>query len=690
MFSWIQLSDLHFQDNNKNENYIMGEVRDNLLSYIRDLKKNNHYSALLLAGDYRFAKNSKGDPTIIAKYIKDIAQNAGIEEKNIICAPGNHDLDRGVIRTAIIDSVGKNYDNGALNSEVRESLESDFAFFSNLEKELYGIDEPSSFPRIVETEGLNILVLNTALTSGRDEERGTLIIGQAEVKSALEQINKEKPVIALGHHGASFWDREESKEIFHIFENYKINLYLCGHEHSLYSESCGTNVLQISTGCIFGESSEAQIGFATGSFDGRQAKIQFHEWNRSIKNWNEIKPKKQPEATLYSLASNKQKRSSRNKNQLQLPKKYNGIQQKKYEFTLNGHVLIGSRGKDGIKYYWRKGEEYVESLAFNRRVNERTNNPKTDLEDDTISAYTVSTSFGCLLSVSQKQCRFCATGSRPFTGLLSSEEIAMQSIFMTTYDSACPSFPEVKNHKREISFMGQGEPGFNYSAIREAIKIIDCAMAATDQKIYRYVISTCGVCDFMPALIQDIKNHTFMNPVSLHFSLHAIDELRNRIMPINMDYDYKEFINYCKTLYELTNTKIGVGILMFKNFIPIKRVGEAEASPITLNSSLLREILNVLDPDVFRIDLCDLNKTKTMQKKSSMSNEEAHELLAITQEMGFEAKIFSSFGADINSGCGMLFSDLSNIEEDGQGTLEMYRKSLDLLHYAINELRDEG
>ena len=62
-------------------------------------------------------------------------------------------------------------------------------------------------------------------------------------------------------------------------------------------------------------------------------------------------------------------------------------------FTIVGYTLLGSLGCDGIKYYWKKDDKYVESIAFNRRLR----NLKIK-EDADISAYTISTSFGCVLS----------------------------------------------------------------------------------------------------------------------------------------------------------------------------------------------------------------------------------------------------------------------------------------------------
>lgn len=87
----------------------------------------------------------------------------------------------------------------------------------------------------------------------------------------------------------------------------------------------------------------------------------------------------------------------------------------------------------------------------------------------------------------------------------------------------------------------------------------------------------------IPLLISDIKTGAFKNKVTLHYSLHAIDDTRKIIMPIDNQYNYKEFIELCKELFETSNEKIGVGIMMFQSFVPVKKHNDNEISPITLD-----------------------------------------------------------------------------------------------------------
>lgn len=694
MFKWVHLSDLHFQEK---EGYNIERAREGLPQYLRD--NIGKCDAVFLTGDFRFAKKSVGNVDEVCEYVNKIKD--AVEAKTVLCVPGNHDLKRSMMRTALIEQIVNEYNpnnRGYFDSEVQEYLNSGFDFFKKIEDKLnvgQSLIRENKIHKVISLSehNINILLLNTSIIAGRDEERGSLILGIDYLKDALKEADPDMPIIAMGHHGASFWQREEQKLVFDLFEKEKIKLYLCGHEHALYNEYFGKGngaILQITAGCLNRESNEVQVGFSCGTVDeGDKATIENHFWESNALSW--IKhPNEINEIELSSKNSKKKvKIESAKKDIHKLILKYPASEKRTYNFLINGYTPLGNRGKIGTKYYWKKGDDRVESLAFNQRVNELSKDPKKVIEDNSISAYTTSVSFGCILSANSMQCRFCETGSRLFKSFLSAEEIALQNIFMTTCDVMDPNYPEVKDHKREFAFMGQGEPGYHYPAVREAIRITDIAMEELKQSVYRYNISTCGICDFIPSLIEDIKAGIFKNKVTLHFSLHAVGDERNRIMPINKEYNYRDFIRWSEKLYEVTHEKIGVGLLMFKDFMPNQRMVEQNIRPYTLNSTLLKETLRELNPEIFSIDLCELNRTSVIEKQQELKNSEVEDLLQIAEDFGFETKIFSSFGQNQNAGCGMLNSDYTDTVDDGKRFGEQYNTSLELLNYAVHSLKKQ-
>lgn len=107
-------------------------------------------------------------------------------------------------------------------------------------------------------------------------------------------------------------------------------------------------------------------------------KLTSYKWDIDQKNWFADPPYDRDYRSLYDFP--KINDNSKEKKHIKLVEN---------PFTIVGYTLLGSLGCDGIKYYWKKDDKYVESIAFNRRLR----NLKIK-EDADISAYTISTSFG--------------------------------------------------------------------------------------------------------------------------------------------------------------------------------------------------------------------------------------------------------------------------------------------------------
>lgn len=699
MFKWVHISDLHFYNSRRDDVKEMKSILPNELSKLENI------DALFITGDLRYAKEYRdGEEVDIVNYIQGLADALKININNVYLVPGNHDLDRGNVREAVIQSLRNNnkYDpqKGYFEDDVLDNLKEGFTFFKKIDERLHKeslLFNSKSVHSIVHLEKCNLILLNTSITSGNDDDRGYLLLGSKYLQEVLDSIDSTKPTIMIGHHGNSFINREENKYIQNKLKNKNIHVYLCGHEHSIADETVWDNIRQYTAGCIWNseKSENTMAGYYVGEIDENNIlRVKAYQWLADKSKWW-LYPTSSDNPVLL-LTNKKEKETRKNevdnnidKKLIPIKAKYKDIPERSIELVLNGHTLLGGLGKDGIKYYWIKNGNRVESLAFNTRTCYPHRDPKIVERDAEISSYTISTSFGCVLSANSQQCRFCETGSREFKGFLTSDEIALQCIFMALYDADCPSFPEVRTHKREFAFMGQGEPGYNYSAVRRAIQLTDIAMEAIGQDIHRYIISTCGISDFMPQLINDVKTEIYKNKIDIHFSLHAIGETRKIIMPIENNFSYKEFIRLCKEYHDITNEKIGIGILMFKKFMPILNNNDNNINPITLDENQLNEILSELDNQVFKIDLCDFNPATSVTKnRAEVKNEEAMKLLNIALNHGFEAKTFSSFGSDKNAGCGMLKSVYNDATADGAKTLEQQKKALSLLHYAIQELKE--
>ena len=313
------------------------------------------------------------------------------------------------------------------------------------------------------------------------------------------------------------------------------------------------------------------------------------------------------------------------------------------KINISGYDLLGENGKDGIRYAWHysNSKSIVESAAFNK---------KSKLEEcENISGYTTSVSAGCILKPLGLACRFCRTGTMlPYKGMLTAYDIAKQNVFMVLTDMNCSDHKNLCLNSREFAYMGQGEPGYSYAQVREAIRITDKVMQDLNQHVHRHIVATCGVPEMIAAYKDDMKHHSFESRVTMHFSLHAIHN-REFIMPINKQYSYRLSLAQLEDIFDITGEKPCIGIMLFNNYIP-----NGYKTSYSNDFSQLELIANELNPSKVRVSLCEFNSSADTGKSDSYTYEESMVLKSIFEERGFDVKLFSSFGREKNAACGTL------------------------------------
>jgi adenine C2-methylase RlmN of 23S rRNA A2503 and tRNA A37/predicted MPP superfamily phosphohydrolase len=683
IFKWLHLSDIHFSET---AGFNTSRLRSSLLKYLKELRE--QYDCVVFSGDYRYAPDKITNVEEVTTYINKLLENTGLSNDKIVIVPGNHDLKKSTARKALAEEALKNYnsEDGKIDSSILNILIGDdtFGFFNNIKTKIaknkdvvYLEGNPHS---IINMQKCYLLALNTALiANGGKSDKNKLIIGSDYVLKLIDQIrDNPKPIIAVGHHGFDWFKEEEKNEMLLLFKQEGIKLYLCGHSHVYSSQQFTGGITQITVGSIKQEIKKnndenndinADAAFSIGQLysDGKVS-IGFYEWNRRYKKWR--KDDTPLENSVFDGLYN-------------IPEEYefepemSRIEKVSHPFTILKLVPFDTTTpREGIMYIWGKTgyDKAVESITFNTRL-KGSKHP----DDLSTSAYTISTSIGCILSAMNCSCKFCETGRNEFTTPLTAEDIALQSIFMTLYDKEyCRDHSEVRDHKREFAYMGQGEPGYHYDVVKKAILLNDIAMKKLGQTVSRYIISTFGNTDFLSSLIMDMKNEVFKNKISLHFSLHLIGEDRDNLMPINKHYDYRDFIKLCKKYHQLTQEKIGVAVLLFSDY----RTNDAQHK-FDLTKDKLTRILKELDKDMFRIDLCKLNKTNT--GRNNKWEETENEYYEFVKSQGFDVKIFQSFGGEFQSGCGMLSSNTDRALDVGDNTVRAFNAAVRLLQEVKKE-----
>ncbi|MFL5579110.1 MAG: 23S rRNA (adenine(2503)-C(2))-methyltransferase RlmN [Gemmatimonadaceae bacterium] len=141
--------------------------------------------------------------------------------------------------------------------------------------------------------------------------------------------------------------------------------------------------------------------------------------------------------------------------------------------------------------------------------------------------FCISSQAGCAL-----KCSFCATGVMGFSRNLLPHEIAGQVRELALLD------PPVK--ATNIVFMGMGEPLMNWKAVAPTLTILNSPQGLGIGARH-ITISTVGVLPGIVALGE--RPEQFRLAISVHAPM---DDLRQRLMPINTKYPLEEVIEAAK------------------------------------------------------------------------------------------------------------------------------------------------
>lgn len=311
-------------------------------------------------------------------------------------------------------------------------------------------------------------------------------------------------------------------------------------------------------------------------------------------------------------------------------------------FRLIGYDTLGKNEEEGVRYAWKhhSSDCLVESAAFSQR---------SKTSSDNVCAYTTSVSSGCILNSMGLACKFCRTGTQlPFGGLLKASEIAKQNVFMVLTDMHCSDHLNLRSNQREFAYMGQGEPGFSYKQIKEAINLTNIAMKELGQTVFRHIIATSGVSQMIKSYVEDLKTGIFTSRTTMHFSLHGTSK-RSVIMPIETKFPYLDSLTVLSDIRSVAGEKPCIGILLFKNFIP------ANTNTVySTDFNCVEKILHELDSSKFRLSFCEFNGSPDLGTFEPYDSQTRDQILLYAKKLGFEAKIFSSFGKNEITACGML------------------------------------
>jgi len=244
----------------------------------------------------------------------------------------------------------------------------------------------------------------------------------------------------------------------------------------------------------------------------------------------------------------------------------------------------------------------------------------------------ISTQVGCPLD-----CKFCATGLMGYKRNLTAGEIVDQ------YLLAAKRYG--KKTITNVVYMGMGEPLLNYKNTIKSLEIFT-SESNTALSRNRITISTSGI----PKRIKDLGDSGVRVKIAL--SLHScFEDIRNKIMPINIKYSLKENIDALEYYYKKAKKRITYEYTMLKGINDRKE-------DVKALTKLLRRLPSKLNIIPFN-SIAHMEPGGLSAKLEPTSLNEIHEFAGKLRENNVTVMIRDTQGDDIAAACGQLANSKS-------------------------------
>lgn len=230
----------------------------------------------------------------------------------------------------------------------------------------------------------------------------------------------------------------------------------------------------------------------------------------------------------------------------------------------------------------------------------------------------VSTQVGCKMG-----CRFCASTIAGYKRDLLPSEMLLQ-IYTAERESG-----------RKIGgavLMGIGEPLDNFDNVVRFLNLLSCK-EGMNMSLRHVSLSTCGL---VPRIYDLAKLDLGL---TLSISLHASDnKSRSEIMPVNDRYDIGELLTACKDYFKTTGRRISFEYALIDGHNDSRE-----------DAKRLAELLSGF---VCHVNIIPVNKIKERNYRSDRKS--AQRFRTYLEELGINATVRRTLGADIDAACGQL------------------------------------
>jgi formylglycine-generating enzyme required for sulfatase activity/predicted MPP superfamily phosphohydrolase len=287
----LHLSDLHFRASDQwQADPVLEALRRDAVATWK-----GRVDLLIVTGDIAFS-GKKAEYELANAWLEALISELGLERARVVLAPGNHDVDRGTInetgtsaegrfREATEERAGRwlesNKDRASLFQRSRAWLL--FAQRWGGGQEPWG---PRDFPEL----DTHVAVLDSALLSSGDKDRGRLRLTEYQLRAATRAWEARAHRVVAAHHPVDYLVEADRP---HLAIVGKASLWLQGHLHEpdvVVEQRLGARLVRVSGGSAYAGSVWSN-SYSLIELDG--------EVRGHVRSWVNARQEWVPHATLF-------------------------------------------------------------------------------------------------------------------------------------------------------------------------------------------------------------------------------------------------------------------------------------------------------------------------------------------------------------------------------------------------------
>jgi HEAT repeat protein len=264
--TWLHLSDLHFrarEDRGWDEGIVLAALLHDVTERI-DLD-GLQPDFTVVSGDIAFSGKAP-EYDLAGTFFDELLQITRLGKDRLFIVPGNHDVDRSLVSTDARHVDDALQDRETVNDVLgdpgdRSLILARFGAYADFVNHYFGESLPFNDQQYFYVRKLNlagkhvaIVGLNSALLSGsEDDERRGLVLGERQVRTALEQAQDADTRVAVLHHPLDLLRRFDRKDAEPLLWH-DCDFLLHGHMHQvglLLARTPDSDVIVIATGAAY-------------------------------------------------------------------------------------------------------------------------------------------------------------------------------------------------------------------------------------------------------------------------------------------------------------------------------------------------------------------------------------------------------------------------------------------------------